>query len=438
MNTTPDRAHVDDEIDLFELWRALVRQRKLIVGIVLTVLLLAVIYVLTAQKIYQSEAEVALPNSSQIASLKSLSNTQDIDRESVYVEFLKNLQNQNTFQVLSNSKTLNQLLANAGYDFDSASELRVFLNDGKLKVAWPEQNKKVQLSVLQKTKLSMSLPSVQASQKALALVLEIANRQAVNALKQDLTSHLNEVLGINRFHYQLENQKINLEIESEIERIQEADALKREQIEQKIKALIDNSKENLDDQLQRLNENLRIAQKLGITEPIEPGQYGKTMQAKNTSNMIVDVNTQSGMKGYWMGTKILSAEINSLKRRQNLAAFIPQISALKADLLLLKQNPRVDQLKNRQSNLPYSERLRMLKIEKEKILHDLKALKAITFDTFLVLKSPSTPEAPVKPKGKLIIAVAIVLGLLLAVFVALIRSAALNHQEKRRFEEAKG
>lgn len=420
----------DDEIDLFELWAGLVEEKWTIFLSVVIILVIAATYAFTAQKIYQSEAEVILPNNSQIASLKTLSNAQNIDRESVYAQFLKNLQNQNTFQVLAHSEALSQLLADEGYDYDTALDLQAFLSDDHtFNVAWPEQNKKSEMSALHKTKLSMSLPSAQASQKALALVLEVANRQAVDELKQNLTLSLNKELETNPVHYQQENYKINLEIESEIERIQQADALKGQQLEQKIKALIENSKENLGDQLLRLNENLRIAQKLGITEPIEPGQYG-TMQAKTTSNMTVDVNTQSGMKGYWMGTKILSAEINRLKQRQNLAAFIPEISDLKAQLLLLKQNPRVDQLKNRQSNLPYSERLRQLKVEKEKKLHDLSTLKTITFDTFLALKSPSTPKAPVKPKKSLIIAVAGVLGLMLGVFIALIRRAIKNRQVK--------
>ena len=55
MNTIPNHTQTDDEIDLFELWHALVRQRSLIAGIVLAVVVLAVIYVFTAQKIYQSD-----------------------------------------------------------------------------------------------------------------------------------------------------------------------------------------------------------------------------------------------------------------------------------------------------------------------------------------------------------------------------------------------
>jgi chain length determinant protein (polysaccharide antigen chain regulator) len=144
--------------------------------------------------------------------------------------------------------------------------------------------------------------------------------------------------------------------------------------------------------ISRLNEEFTKAKLLGIETPVNPLEYAKT----NNAVTKLDLSTQNP-QGYWLGTKVLKAEM--------------------------------DMLKTRKSNIPFSQVLRDLLSQNTRYNEALAHLKAAKFDVFHVINSPRLPSAPVKSKTALILAVAGVLGLMLGVFIALIRRAVKNRRQ---------
>ena len=152
--------------------------------------------------------------------------------------------------------------------------------------------------------------------------------------------------------------------------------------------------------LSRLKEQFDQANVLGIETPIDQLNYAKTNNAitKPENNAITKPElTNKNPQGYWLGTKILKAEMDMLHSREN--------------------------------NIPFSQVLRDLISENAKYKDALAHLNAAEFDVFNVVSSPRIPTHPESSKKSLILAVAGVLGLMLGVFIALIRRAVKHRRQ---------
>jgi chain length determinant protein (polysaccharide antigen chain regulator) len=134
------------------------------------------------------------------------------------------------------------------------------------------------------------------------------------------------------------------------------------------------------DRIAELSEAIVITKQLGIQKPISAGP---TMNINN-------LNNQKGQNVslYLLGSDLLEAEKNVLITRQNDDAFI----------------------ENLRSWQEQAQQLQSLKLEKDK------------FGVLAIDQAAEIGEK-VKPKKSLIIAVGAVLGLMLGVFIALIRRA---------------
>ncbi|MBE0493898.1 MAG: LPS O-antigen chain length determinant protein WzzB [Thiomicrospira sp.] len=148
-------------------------------------------------------------------------------------------------------------------------------------------------------------------------------------------------------------------------------AQEKNQLQQQISALIEQEKDERQNKIQRLNESLEIAQKAGIHDSITN---------KSTGQFDAD---------YLRGTKILAAEIQALKNRESDEAFALGVSKLS---------------------------------EKLKLINSVN-LNADNIIPVQIDKTATVPNSPIKPNKKLIVAVALVLGGMLGVFIALIRGA---------------
>lgn len=140
------------------------------------------------------------------------------------------------------------------------------------------------------------------------------------------------------------------------------------------------------DRIAQLKEAIIITKQLGIKKPVSSGP---TMNVNN-----VNVKDSRVTALYLLGSDFLEAEKKVLESRQNDDAFIPNLRSLQEQL----------------------QRLQNLKIDKT------------DFDVATIDQQAVFGEK-VKPKKVLILAVAGVLGLMLGVFIALIRRAVKKRSE---------
>ena len=141
----------------------------------------------------------------------------------------------------------------------------------------------------------------------------------------------------------------------------------------------------LDAELSKLNEALQVATEIGLTSPLKTD----SIIDDNGRTMVDEVR-----KLYRLGSQALKAEITAVTARRNNEVFIP-------GLLQLEQKKNL---------------LESIKIDSNKI-------KPVTID----LEAQIT-DSPIKPKKALILALSIVLGGMLGVMIALVRSAIRNRK----------
>lgn len=156
------------------------------------------------------------------------------------------------------------------------------------------------------------------------------------------------------------------------------------------KVLIENEMERFsmerEAKLVVLSEALAIAKKLGIAKPVSPTEYKQT--SVNSQKIDVVSNTPTS---YWLGSEVLAAEIEGIQSRK--------------------------------TELHYSSKLRVLTQKNRELNKALLNIAKVDFTTHEMISSPYAKHNPIKPKTQLILAVSAVLGLMLGVFIALIRRA---------------
>ncbi len=169
------------------------------------------------------------------------------------------------------------------------------------------------------------------------------------------------------------------------------DGVKREaevrarNLEQQINAQRENGEKVREDHITRLNEALRIAEAIGLEKP-------PIIRGDLSSEVSANMN---GELTYIRGSKALQAEINNLKERKLNDPFIVKLRDLQLKYAFYKE-------------------------------------LAVSPDDVAVFRQDGpieTPDKPVKPKKILILAVAILLGGVVGVFVAIFRTLVRHNRE---------
>ncbi|MDR6917746.1 chain length determinant protein (polysaccharide antigen chain regulator) [Pseudomonas sp. 3296] len=177
-------------------------------------------------------------------------------------------------------------------------------------------------------------------------------------------------------------QEINKNISSEFN-------VEARNLNQEIVSLREVGRKEREDTLVKLNEALVVAKAIGLEKP--PIVSGGSKSSLNIAGKMDDELT------YMRGTKALEAEIENLKSRKSEDPFIDKLRGLETDYNFYKQ---------------LSERFQIAK-------------------TFRMDGSVEVSGSPVKPKIPLVISIGLILGLMLGVVIALIRSSLLRGQDNK-------
>lgn len=416
-----ENTHFDDEIDLFELWDTIVSGWKTIATTVVAVLLLAGVFISVSESVYESKAIIIKPYSSDYSSLKLLPSIAVDNGQVLYSEFRNQLTSDGVVNAISNNKKLNQVFVDY-YGFTETAQIRDFLNK-HLKINFPQPSgKDSNLKRFDETVLTLDFINPQKAASILKFIVTNANELAVDKFIADWKATLDKQLQAEKQKYALINENIQAELDNQISRLEDENKLKVSRLLLEINSLLESAKLSKENRIKQLKEDYKIAKKLNIKEPIEPGRYA-ILAGKNVPIPSIDLTTQSGLHGYWLGTKIISEEIDKLTQRKDLSAFIPNIVALKQQLIEVEKDPELKMLKERTDNLPYSKKLRDSLASQKNLSQQLTNLGTVKFQTYSYKQFPTVPLNPIKPKSMLILAVAVVMAMFLGVFLVLIRAA---------------
>ena len=207
-----------------------------------------------------------------------------------------------------------------------------------------------------------------------------------------------------------------------IARLAEADQLRRLELQDQIAALRNTARQLRQDEITRLEEALAIAESLGIEEPTSLGLLAKERASGGESLTVTADLSGNEEPIYLRGTRILSAELRALEKRQSDDHMYPEIRELQEELALLDANRQIEILASREDYSAFVEKGEEIRAEiamlEGYLDQDYSDVHLVRIDQKAI-----PPSRPDKPRKSLIVAAAVVAGGMLGVLIALILNA---------------
>lgn len=413
---TPQSNAADDEIDLFELAQSIWQERILVVIVTAAVTVLALIYALVATPVYQTSSilkPAKIKDLDQLNSLGvySLSPSEALKRVGAALESYEV-----RFEYFKNNQELFEPVIQQGRSLEQNFER---INRGSFKVLKPDPDPKKANTFSPYVGLQLEYSKQLDGPSIVNGLIRYATDVERERLTQDLRVVIDNKLDTINRRLEVLRAGYNAEKDAKVARLSEKDTLKRLQLQDELEALRLALKTRRENRIMQLDEAITIASSLGIKKPTTPSSMGEGTRVSG-SVIKTEVNNQN-IPLYFMGTEALEAEKQSLLSRDNDDFTSGRIVEIAQELKLLEHNRQVEILKSRENEDLFLAEL----AEQYKEISRLKGLKVnmdnlkmVSVDQFAV-----QPASPIKPKKTMIVAVGIVLGGMLGLFAALLRSA---------------
>lgn len=403
-----------DEIDLAALCQALWAQKLAIVLVTLLVGMLALAYAFLATPEYQVQSVV---RPAAIKDLDALNRTgvyeltpeqamqrvgASLDSYDSRLEFFR--ANQGLFEALRQpNRSLEQT-------FES-------FNKEAFKMLQPDSKKTDNLSAYVGIQLAypQGVDGVALVNGLVDYVLQRERERIADDLAVVIQNRLNQLdlkMAAARASYEASK-------EAKIAELLEADNLKRAELQDELKALRQQLKTRRDNRIAQLDEAARIAKALGIAKPTTPSSLGEVERMTQGSVIRTEVNNQQ-IPLYFMGSETLEAERDTLRQRRSDDFTEPRIAQIAKELQLLANNRQVEVLNKRENEDLFLKDLATWREEAARLRSlqvDVSSLKLVDIDQVAL-----EPLRPINPQKALILALGLVLGGMLGIFIALVRS----------------
>lgn len=222
--------------------------------------------------------------------------------------------------------------------------------------------------------------------------------------------------------------------ESNIARLEESDAIARAQLNDELKALRVQLKMRREARLAELDEAIGVARSLGLKKPSTPSLMAD--EVGGNGNIIrTEVNGRP-VPLYFMGTEVLEAERNALRKRTSDDFIEPRIGQIRKELILLSTNRKIQAIRSRANDQAFLEGIEALRVERARLQTidtKLQGLQLVSIDQRAVASIK-----PIKPRKSIIILIAAFAGVLFGVVIAVVRGAFKDHERQIRTLEIEG
>ena len=413
-----------DEIDLLELFRKLWSQRLLIALVTAVCLCLAAVYAFLATPVYQIQSVLRSP---QVKDLDELNRTEVYKLSTA--EALKRVGSAlDSYEVrLEFFRAYPALFAELAKEGITPEQTFDAFNEKAFKLLVPD-SKKADENLTAYVGLQLDYSATLDGVTILNQLVDFAIQHERDKLEQDVRIIIenrlrNLALSITSARASYEASK-----ESRIVQLDEADRLKRALLQDELGALRTQLKTRRENRIAQLGEAIRIADALGIRKPTTPSALGQEQRSTQGNTVRTEVNNQQ-IPLYFMGTDALEAERKTLQQRKSDDFTEPRIGEILKELQLLENNRQIEVLKLRENEDLFLTDLAKLREEESRLRNlkvDFDSLRLVTIDQRAI-----EPSKPIKPKKTLILALGLVLGGMLGVFIALVRGMLRGAQSRQ-------
>jgi len=404
-----------DEIDLVQLISALWKQKVLIVAVTALVGFIGLIYALLATPYYSVQSVLRPAAIKDLDELNHLG-IYKLSPKQALVQVGAALDSyDNRLGFFRDNQHLFADLAQPGRSLEQTFEI---FNDEAFKLLQPDP-KKAEGATTPFVGIQLTYPeSINGVDVVNGFV-----QYSLSSVRQQIAADLETLIGnrLNQLESQMDAARANYEASKEIKiaKLSEADALKRVQLNDELAALRQQLKTRRDNRINQLDEAIRIAISLGITKPTTPSSLGAAQITSQGSVIRTEVNNQQ-IPLYFMGSEALEAERKALSVRRSDDFTEPRIAEIARELKLLEHNRQIEALNSRENEDLFLKDLAGWREEAARLRAmqlDTDSLKLVSID-----QSAVEPSRPIKPRKALIVALALVLGGTLGLFIALMRN----------------
>ncbi|QGZ30550.1 Wzz/FepE/Etk N-terminal domain-containing protein [Stutzerimonas stutzeri] len=415
--TTPQHLRptiAEGEVDLVQLIGALWKQKALIAGVTALAGLIGLVYALLAPRYYTVQSVLRPAAIKDLDELNHLGIYKLSPKQALAQVGAALDSYENRLSFFRDNQPLFGDLAKPGQSLEQTFE---GFNDKAFKLLQPDAKKAEGTTPFVGIQLTypQDLDGVQIVNGLVQYSLNNVRQQIagdLDTLIDNRLSQLDKNMAAARASYEASK-------EIKIAKLSEADALKRAQLNDELAALRQQLKTRRDNRINQLNEAIRIATSLGISKPTTPSSLGASEITAQGSVIRTEVNNQQ-IPLYFMGSDALEAERKALLARRSDDFTEPRIAQIARELKLLEHNRQIEVLNSRENEDLFlkdlagwreeAARLRALQI-------DTDALRLVSVD-----QSAVEPSRPIKPKKALIVVLALILGGMLGLFIALVRN----------------
>ncbi len=478
-NTPEQNYYQEDEIDLKQLFRSLAERKWFIFGFTGFVTVLGIAYALSIPPTYKANISFLSPNQSSVLQLNKIKLTS----ETIYRKFLnktmssqfqrkifdennylaklnpenkpiKNLED--FFAGFSKSVTLESIKEKKGEATNYEKPIGVSLEGGDAIVISSFLNHLANaadietvdefLTIIQQ-KIDIRLEEI-TKQRGLLLTRAKQDRLAkIKRIKVEDAQKIHEIKDqISRLRVKAKKDRLD-----EIIRTEKSNLLSIEKLNDKIIALRVKVKKDRINKIQVLSDAAKMAEELGVIDN-NFKKIGNEKRQSSTLTVAIGDNKKLP-KWYLYGKNALLKEVKILSGRVSDDPYIPEIVNLQNQIQAIKNDKDLAALKNRKSDDPYIPEIVNLQNKLSTINSNqtLKTLESRVDDSPFVVEinkldieaiklkafEPSSigihamqmnqyaypPEAPIKPKKRLIVAVAFIAGFILSILLVFIMNA---------------
>ncbi|WP_313089850.1 Wzz/FepE/Etk N-terminal domain-containing protein [Stutzerimonas nitrititolerans] len=417
----PQQPNATDEIDLVELFRALWRQKLLIIGVTLIVMVIAAAYAFLATPYYETRTYLRPVPQSNLDQLNETGIYKLTPEEAINRVAGGLSSYDNRLDFFLNNQELFQNIPKRG---DSLEQTFAAFNETAFEMLHPDPRKTDNRSAFVGFKLTYpkGMDGASVVNGFVSYVVELERKE----IADDLESLINNRLSSLDMKMEAQRASYNASKEAAIAGLLEESALNRARLQDELAALREELKTRRNNRIQKLSEAIEIAESLGIRTPTTPSAM--TQSTRSGTQVIRTEVTNQEIPLYFMGTEALTAERDALASRESDDFIEPRIAEIQSELAMLENNREVEILQERDQEDLYLTDLAELREEAARlkgIKLDTERLRLVRLDQ-LALQSLN----PVKPKKAMIIALGLVLGGMLGVFIALIRSLMVRSVER--------
>lgn len=407
------------EIDLAGLLQSLGKQWRFIAAITAVVFGLAVLYALIATPVYQVKSVLRVAELRDLDRL-SLLNLYPLEREKTLQQVGNELESYSTrLEFFRANPDMFRALEVKGRSLEQAFDV---FNDDAFTVTRSAAQQKDGVQRSQYVEIVMDYKPGLNGPEILNSLVAYVQAQEQERVKADVIALADN--RIERLERQLDTALVayQAKIEAEVAQLREQDSLRRNELEDELVALRLELKNQRMNRLEQLNEAIFIATELGIKNPTTLSNLSQEQQQRINANVIrTEINSQQKDPLYFMGTRALLAEKETLLARESDDFMNPRISKIYNELELLKNNRRVEMLLARDNEKLFLESNSQVRSEiahLQEVKSDLGNLRLVRVDQQAV-----QPVKPVKPKRLLILVLGLVVGAVLGVIGAVVRTA---------------